>query len=75
MSEDQALPKKRTGLGRGLSSLLGEIQADTAVAVSGRADAGVPLPDGVRLVPASSRCPISRAAILMRMRWMNWRAP
>ncbi|NBU84617.1 MAG: ParB/RepB/Spo0J family partition protein, partial [Sphingomonadaceae bacterium] len=58
MSEDQALPKKRTGLGRGLSSLLGEIQADTAVAVSGRADAGVPLPDGVRLVPVASLQPL-----------------
>ena len=58
MSEDQALPKKRTGLGRGLSSLLGEIQADTAVAVSGRADAGVPLPDGARLVPVASLQPL-----------------
>ena len=37
---------------------MGEIQADTAVAVSGRADAGVPLPDGVRLVPVASLQPL-----------------
>lgn len=58
MSEENALPKKRTGLGRGLSSLLGEIQSETAVAVSGRADPSAPIPDGVRLVPVASLQPL-----------------
>jgi len=57
MTDETQLPKKRTGLGRGLSSLLGEIQAETASAVSGRADAG-PVPEGVRLVPVASLQPL-----------------
>lgn len=60
MSEDPVVtPKKRpTGLGRGLSSLLGEIQAETAMAVSGSGDTGVPVPDGVRIVPVASLSPL-----------------
>ncbi|MBU6251977.1 MAG: ParB/RepB/Spo0J family partition protein [Alphaproteobacteria bacterium] len=57
MTEDTQLPKKRTGLGRGLSSLLGEIQAETASAVSGRADAGS-MPDGIRLIPIANLQPL-----------------
>ena len=57
MTDETQLPKKRTGLGRGLSSLLGEIQAETANAVSGRADAG-PVPDGVRFVPVANLQPL-----------------
>ncbi|MEY3905865.1 MAG: hypothetical protein RIR59_688 [Pseudomonadota bacterium] len=58
MSDEPQNPKKRTGLGRGLSSLLGEIQAETANPVSGRADGGTPVPDGVRLVPVASLQPL-----------------
>ena len=57
MTEDTQLPKKRTGLGRGLSSLLGEIQAETASAVSGRADVGS-MPDGIRLIPTANLQPL-----------------
>ena len=57
MTDDTQLPKKRSGLGRGLSSLLGEIQAETAAAVSGRSD-GAPVPDGIRLVPVASLQPL-----------------
>ena len=57
MTQDAQLPKKRTGLGRGLSSLLGEIQAETASAVSGRADAGS-MPDGIRLIPTANLQPL-----------------
>ncbi len=58
MSDDTPLPKKRTGLGRGLSSLLGEIQAETAVAVSGQSEGGSTIPAGVRLVPVASLQPL-----------------
>lgn len=58
MSDETSPPKKRTGLGRGLSSLLGEIQTETAIAVSGRADAGAPMPEGIRLVPVVSLQPM-----------------
>jgi ParB family chromosome partitioning protein len=60
MSEDPVLtPKKRpTGLGRGLSSLLGEIQAETATPVAGSAESGVPVPEGVRIVPVASLSPL-----------------
>lgn len=57
MSDETPLPKKRTGLGRGLSSLLGEIQAETSAAVSGRGDAAA-LPEGIRLVPVVSLQPL-----------------
>lgn len=57
MTQDTQLPKKRSGLGRGLSSLLGEIQIETANAVSGRADAG-PVPEGIRLVAVASLQPL-----------------
>ena len=57
MSDDLPLPKKRAGLGRGLSSLLGEIQAETAMAVSGRAEGGM-APDGARWVPVASLQPL-----------------
>lgn len=57
MTEDTQLPKKRSGLGRGLSSLLGEIQAETANAVSGRAEAGA-VPEGIRLVPLANLQPL-----------------
>lgn len=60
MSEDPVTPQKKrpTGLGRGLSSLLGEIQAETATPVSGSGDAGVPVPEGVRIVPVASLSPL-----------------
>ena len=58
MSDDTPLPKKRTGLGRGLSSLLGEIQAETAVSVSGQNEGGSAIPAGVRLVPVASLQPL-----------------
>jgi ParB family chromosome partitioning protein len=58
MSDDTPLPKKRTGLGRGLSSLLGEIQAETAVAVSGQSEGGSTIPAGVRLVPVATLQPL-----------------
>ncbi len=60
MSEEQgSAPKKRPmGLGRGLSSLLGEIQNETATAVPSRTDGGAVVPDGVRLVPVSNLQPL-----------------
>lgn len=60
MSEDPVVPQKKrpTGLGRGLSSLLGEIQAETATPVSGSGDTGVPVPEGVRIVPVASLSPL-----------------
>ncbi len=61
MSDDLPLPKKRTGLGRGLSSLLGEIQAETAAPVSGLGSgqaADGAAPDGVRWVPVASLQPL-----------------
>ena len=57
MSDETPLPKKRTGLGRGLSSLLGEIQAETSAVVSGRGDEAA-LPEGIRLVPVASLQPL-----------------
>jgi ParB family chromosome partitioning protein len=58
MSEDQAPKKRPMGLGRGLSSLLGEIQTETAAAVPSRNDGGVAVPDGVRLVPVTNLQPL-----------------
>lgn len=58
MSEDQAPKKRPMGLGRGLSSLLGEIQTETATAVPSRNDGGVAVPDGVRLVPVTNLQPL-----------------
>lgn len=60
MSEEAGnAPKKRPmGLGRGLSSLLGEIQSETAAAVPSRTDAGAIVPDGVRLVPVADLQPL-----------------
>lgn len=58
MSEDQAPKKRPMGLGRGLSSLLGEIQTETAAAVPSRNDGGVAVPDGVRLVPVANLQPL-----------------
>lgn len=60
MSDEQGgAPKKRPlGLGRGLSSLLGEIQTETAAAVPSRADSGTAVPDGVRLVPVADLQPL-----------------
>ncbi len=58
MSEDQAPKKRPMGLGRGLSSLLGEIQTETAAAVPRRNDGGVAVPDGVRLVPVTNLQPL-----------------
>lgn len=60
MSEEAgSAPKKRPmGLGRGLSSLLGEIQTETAAAVSSRTDSGAVVPDGVRLVPVADLQPL-----------------
>ena len=58
MSEDQAPKKRPMGLGRGLSSLLGEIQTETATAVPSRNDGGIAVPDGVRLVPVTNLQPL-----------------
>lgn len=58
MTDDTPLPKKRTGLGRGLSSLLGEIQAETAIPVSGDGASSGAVPAGVRLVPVASLQPL-----------------
>ena len=61
MSDDLPLPKKRTGLGRGLSSLLGEIQAETAAPVSGPVSgqaADGAASDGVRWAPVASLQPL-----------------
>ncbi len=58
MSEDQAPKKRPMGLGRGLSSLLGEIQTETAAAVPSRNDSGTAVPDGVRLVPVANLQPL-----------------
>ncbi len=58
MSEEQAPKKRPMGLGRGLSSLLGEIQTETATAVPSRNDGGVAVPDGVRLVPVTNLQPL-----------------
>lgn len=58
MSADQAPKKRPMGLGRGLSSLLGEIQTETAAAVPSRNDGGVAVPDGVRLVPVTNLQPL-----------------
>lgn len=60
MSEEAGgAPKKRPmGLGRGLSSLLGEIQTETAAAVPSRSDSGAVVPDGVRLVPVADLQPL-----------------
>ncbi|MFM7028949.1 MAG: ParB/RepB/Spo0J family partition protein [Chakrabartia sp.] len=58
MTEEATAPKKRTGLGRGLSSLLGEIQAETAIAISGRGEPGAPPPEGVRIVPVANLQPL-----------------
>jgi ParB family transcriptional regulator, chromosome partitioning protein len=57
MSEDPAQPLKKrpTGLGRGLSALLGEIQGETpAVSTEGSG----PLPAGVRMLPIAGLRPL-----------------
>lgn len=57
MSDDAApapLKKRPTGLGRGLSALLGEIEREAPVAIDG----GTPAPDGVRLVDVGRLRPL-----------------
>jgi ParB family transcriptional regulator, chromosome partitioning protein len=68
MSDDAATPvskppvstRRPSGLGRGLSALLGEIQAEPAVAVTigPVSDGGQPVPQGIRMVPVTSMRPM-----------------
>jgi ParB family transcriptional regulator, chromosome partitioning protein len=63
MSDDAATPptkKRPSGLGRGLSALLGEIQAEPGVAVTiGPVSGdGQPVPQGIRMIPVVNMRPM-----------------
>jgi ParB family transcriptional regulator, chromosome partitioning protein len=63
MSEDAATPvskRRPSGLGRGLSALLGEIQAEPAVAVTigPMTGDGQPVPQGIRMIPVVNMRPM-----------------
>ncbi len=63
MSDDAATPvskRRPSGLGRGLSALLGEIQAEPAVAVTigPVSEGGQPVPQGIRMVPVVNMRPM-----------------
>ncbi len=55
MSEDTPLKRRPSGLGRGLSALLGEIQTEASVAIYG---SGAPLPQGLRMVDVAGLRPM-----------------
>ena len=55
MSEDTPLKRRPSGLGRGLSALLGEIQTEASVATDG---SGAPLPQGLRMVDVAGLRPM-----------------
>jgi ParB family transcriptional regulator, chromosome partitioning protein len=55
MSEDIPLKRRPSGLGRGLSALLGEIQTEASVATDG---SGAPLPQGLRMVDVAGLRPL-----------------
>ncbi len=55
MSEDLPLKRRPSGLGRGLSALLGEIQTEASVATDGT---GAPLPQGLRMVDVAGLRPM-----------------